>query len=73
MLQTALFDSFPKDIGVNSIQISVKWGKFRFSSMLNFAMVISSAAFSSFMSWFSIKYALIIFILFLLESSYMKT
>ena len=37
------------------------------------AMVISFATFSSFMSSYGIKYAPIIFILFLSESSYMKT
>ena len=46
---------------------------FDISSLLDFAMVISFAASSSFMSWYSIKYVPIIFIVFLLESSYMKT
>ena len=46
---------------------------FEFLSISDFAMVISFAAFSSFMSKFSIKYAPIIFILFLLESSSMET
>ena len=46
---------------------------FDFSSVLKFGMVISFAAFSSFMSQYSIKYAPIIFILSLLESSYTKT
>ena len=45
---------------------------FDFSSILEFAMVIRFAAFSSFMSWYSITHAPIIYILSLLESSYMK-
>ena len=30
MLKAALFDSLPKDEGVNSRKISVRWGRFRF-------------------------------------------
>ena len=30
MLKTALFHSLPKDEGVNSGKISVRWGRFRF-------------------------------------------
>ena len=73
MLKTALFDSLLKDVGVNSRKIVLDGPDFDISSILDFAMVISFATFSSFMSWYSIKYAPIIFILFLLESSYMKT
>ena len=73
MLKTALFDSLPKDVGVNSRKIVLDGPDFDISSISDFAMVISFATFWSFMSWYSIKYALIILILFLLESSYMKT
>ena len=51
MLKTALFDSLPKDEGVNSKK---KWvldgADFDFSLILEFAMVIRFAAFSSFLS-----------------------
>ena len=73
MLETALFDSMPKVVEVNSRKINVRWGRFRFLSILDFAMVISFATISSFMSKYSMEYAPIIFILFLLESLYMKT
>ena len=67
MLKTTSFDSLPKDVGVNSRKIVLEGPDF------DFAMVISFATFSSFMSLYSIKYAPIIFVLFLLESSYMTT
>ena len=73
MLKTALFDFLPKDAGVNSRKFVLDGPDFDISSILDFAMVISFATFSSFMSWYSIKYTPIIFILFLLESSYMQT
>ena len=51
MLKTALFDSLLKDIGVNSRKKSLFDGAdFDFVSILDFAMVISFAAFPSFMS-----------------------
>ena len=51
MLKTALFDCFPQDVGVNSRKKSVlDWANFDFSSILDFAKVISYAVFSSFMS-----------------------
>ena len=50
MLKTALFDSLPKDIGVNLEKIVLDGPDFDFSSILDFVMVISFAAFSSFMS-----------------------
>ena len=74
MLKTALFDSLPKDVvGVTSRKIVLDGPDFDILSPLDFAMVISFATFSSFMSWYSITYAPIILTLFLLESSYMKT
>ena len=73
MLKIALFDSLPKDVEVNSRKIVLDGLDFDISSILDFAMVISFATFSSVMSWYCIKYVPIIFILFLLESSYMKT
>ena len=73
MLKTTLFDSLPKDVGVNSRKIVSDGPDLDISSTLDLVMVISFATFSSFMSWYSIKYAPIIFISFLLESSYMKT
>ena len=73
MLKTALFDSLPKDVGVNARKIVLGGPDFDISSIIDFDMVISFATFSSFMSWCSIKYAPIIFISFLLESPYMKT
>ena len=73
MLKTALFHSLPKDVGVNSRKIVLDEPDFDISSILDFVMIISFATFSSFMSWYSIKYAPIILILFQLESSYMKT
>ena len=74
MLKTALFGSLPKDVGVNSRKIVLDGPDFNISSILDFAMVISFAGFfSSFMSQYSIKDAPIIVILFLLESSYIKT
>ena len=72
MLKTALFDSLPQDVGVNFRKIVLDGPDFDLSSILYFAMVISFATFSSFMSWY-IKFDPIIIILFLLESSYMKT
>ena len=64
MLKTALFDSLLKDEGVNSRKKLVLDGAdFDFSLILEFAVVIHFAAFSSFMSWYSIKHAPIIFIL----------
>ena len=36
MLKTALFDSLPKDVGVNSRKISVRWGRFRFFVNIRF-------------------------------------
>ena len=74
MLKSALFGSLPKDIGVNSRKKIVLDGvDIDILSIYDFTMVISFAAFSSFMSYYSIKYTQIIFILLLLESSYMKT
>ena len=72
MLKTDLSDSLPKYVGVNSRKMVLDGPDFDISSILNFKMVISFAAFSSFMSWYRIKYAPIVFILFLLESSYVK-
>ena len=66
MFKTALFDFLPKYPGVNSGKIVQEGPDFDISSLLDFAMVIHFAAFSSFMSWYSIKYAPIIFISFLL-------
>ena len=73
MLKTALFDYLPKDKGVNSGKKVLDGADFDFSLILEFAMVIRFAVFSSFMSWYIIKHAPIIFISSLLESSYMKT
>ena len=53
----------------NSRKIVLGRPGFDISSILDFAMGVSFAAFSS---WFSIKYDPIMFILFLLESWYMK-
>ena len=73
MLKSALFDSLPKDVEVSSWNIVLDGPDFDILSILDFAMVISFAVFPSFMSSYGIKYAPITFILFLLESSYMKT
>ena len=56
----------------NSRKIVLGRPGFDISSILDFAMGVSFAACSSFISWFIIKYAPIMFILFLLESWYMK-
>ena len=45
MLKTALFDSLPKDIGVNSRKIVLDGPDFDISSILDFAMVTSFATF----------------------------
>ena len=50
MLKTALFDYLPKDEGVNSSKLVWDGADFDFSSILEFAMVICFADFSSFMS-----------------------
>ena len=50
VLKTALFDSLPKDVGVNCRKIVLDGPDFDISSILDFAMVLSFAAFSSFMS-----------------------
>ena len=50
MLKTALFDSLPKDVGMNCRKILLDGLDFDISSIFDFAMVISFAAFSSFMS-----------------------
>ena len=50
MLKTALFDSLPKDEGVNSRKIVLDGADLDFSLILEFAMVICFAVFSSFMS-----------------------
>ena len=50
MLKTALFDSLPKDVGVNSRKNVLDGPDFDISSMLDSAIVISFATFSSFMS-----------------------
>ena len=49
MVKTALFDSLPKDEGVNSKKIVFDGADLDFSLILQFAMVIHFAAFSSFM------------------------
>ena len=45
MLKTALFDSLPKEIGVNSRKIVLDGLDFDITSILDFAMVISFATF----------------------------
>ena len=50
MFKAALFDSLPKDVGVKSRKIVLDGPDFDISSILDFAMVISFATFSSFMS-----------------------
>ena len=51
MHKAALFDSLPKDVVVNSRKKTMLDGAdFDSSSILNFAMIINFAAFSSFMS-----------------------
>ena len=65
MLKTAFFDSLPKDVvGVNSRKIVLDGPDFDILSVLDFTMVINFATFSSFMSWYNIKYAPVIFIYF---------
>ena len=55
MLKSALFGSLPKDVEVNCRKIVVDGPDFDISSISDFTMVISFA-FSSFMSWYSIRY-----------------
>ena len=43
MLKTALFDSLPKDVGVNYRKIVLDRPDFDISSILDFAMVINFA------------------------------
>ena len=50
MLKTALFDYLPRDKGVNSGKKVLDGADFDFSLILEFAMVIRFAVFSSFMS-----------------------
>ena len=50
MLKTALFDSLPKDEGQILEKLVLDGADFDFSSILEFAMVIGFAAFSSLMS-----------------------
>ena len=73
ILKTALYDSLPKYVGVNSRKIALDGQDFYISSILYYAMVIGFAVCSSFVSKYRIQYAPITFILFLLESSDMKT
>ena len=45
MLKTVLFNSLPKDVGVNSRKIVLDGPDFDLSSILDFTMVISFATF----------------------------